>query len=882
MRKLLRTSGSIIAVLAGMSAAAAFAQDNAKEAPGPGASQGEIVVTGTRRNDLKAADSAQPIDIITGAELLEKGTADMNDLLRTEVPSLNVQRLVSNDGAVFTRPFSLRGLPPDQTLVLVNGKRRHRGATVQFTNVPYIRGSQGPDLSAIPSIAIGQLEVLRDGASALYGSDAIAGVLNFGLRRDREGGLLIARYGQFYKGDGEDFLVQGNVGLPFTDAGFVNISGEYVNASTTSRGIQRPDAQALIDAGVQDVPVPAQRWGNPESEAARIFVNAGIELSDEMEFYTFGNYSWSRGTTAFFYRNPDASFISTSIPLTNTPGGQRFSFRQLFPGGFTPDFGATVTDAALAAGLKGEFSSGLTYDLSASYGQNHASYRIENTVNPSLGLASPTSFKPGQLEQRELAFNLDLTYPIAIGTSDPLTLAGGLEYRRETYEITAGDIASWQVGPFASVIDPDTGNRVGLPVGSNGFPGFSPIQAGEFARSNWAAYTSLEGNLTDALQFGLAGRYENYSDFGSKFTWKINGRYDFSDVFAVRGSVNTGFRAPTPGQSNASQVQTNIDSITGAPLTAGIIAPNNPVAQFFGATPLRPENSFNVAGGIVVKPSNRITFTLDYFNIKVEDRIAVSGNFNLTPAQRAQLAALGIPGGDSFQQVSFFTNSFDSRTQGVDAVLTVGFDLGDGKATLGLNGNYTKTDVIKASPVITADRERLLELEGFVPKWKGNASFTYAGERFGFVARANYYGKWTDYRRDEAGKHPYRCSSLFGFVISLARSLALIALPFSKFDRSHPRALRQSGRRRRPRKRGVASLLRCASALRVRKRLKPPTRPAARPGWSRANQQEYRHGEHRHRQRQHREGLCGPAHNAFDQGTDRDTPQPRQGERRAA
>ncbi|RIV81698.1 TonB-dependent receptor plug domain-containing protein [Pelagerythrobacter aerophilus] len=745
MQKLLRTSGSIIAALVVTLPVAAFAQDGAEEASGAAASQGDIVVTGTRRNDLKAADSAQPIDIITGSELLEKGTADMNDLLRTEVPSLNVQRLVSNDGAVFTRPFSLRGLPPDQTLVLVNGKRRHRGATVQFTNVPYIRGSQGPDLSAIPSIAIGQLEVLRDGASALYGSDAIAGVLNFGLRRDREGGLLIARYGQFYKGDGEDVLVQGNVGLPFTDAGFVNISGEYVNASSTSRGIQRPDAQALIDAGVQGVPVPAQRWGNPESEAARIFVNAGIDLSDEMEFYTFGNYSWSRGTTAFFYRHPDTSFISTSIPLTSTPGGQRFSFRQLYPGGFTPQFGATVTDAALAAGLKGEFASGFTYDLSASYGQNHASYRIDNTVNPSLGLASPTSFKPGQLEQRELAFNLDLTYPIAIGTSDPLTLAGGLEYRRETYEITAGDIASWQVGPFASVIDPDTGSRVGLPVGSNGFPGFSPIQAGEFARSNWAAYTSLEGNLTEAFQFGLAGRYENYSDFGSKFTWKINGRYDFSDIFAVRGSVNTGFRAPTPGQSNASQVQTNIDSVTGAPLTAGIIAPTNPVAQFFGATPLRPENSFNVAGGIVVKPTNRITFTLDYFNIKVEDRIAVSGNFNLTPAQRAQLAALGIPGGDSFQQVSFFTNSFDSRTQGVDAVLTVGFDLGGGKATLGLNGNYTKTDVIKASPVITADRERLLELEGFVPKWKGNASFTYSGDRFGLVARANYYGKWTDY-----------------------------------------------------------------------------------------------------------------------------------------
>lgn len=511
-----------------------------------------IVVTGTRRNDLKAADAALPIDIITGDELLEKGAADMNDLLRAEVPALNIQRLVSNDGAVFTRPFSLRGLPPDQTLVLVNGKRRHRGATVQFTNIPYIRGSQGPDLAAIPSIAVGQLEVLRDGASALYGSDAIAGVLNFGLRRDREGGILIARYGQYYEGDGEDFLVQGNLGLPFTAAGFVNISGEYVNSATTSRGIQRPDAQALIDAGVQGVPVPAQRWGNPKSEAARIFVNAGIELSDEMEFYTFGNYSWSKGTTAFFYRNPNTTFIATSIPTTNVAGGPRFSFRQLFPGGFTPSFGATITDAALAAGVKGELGSGLTYDLSASYGQNHASYRIDNTVNPSLGLSSPTSFKPGQLEQRELAFNLDLTYPINIGAADPLTLAGGLEYRRETYEITVGELASWQVGPFASVIDPNTGSRTGLPVGSNGFPGFSPIQAGEFGRSEWAAYASLEGNLTEAFQMGLAGRYENYADFGSTFNWKVSGRYDFAEAFAIRGSVNTGFRAPTPGQSNAS------------------------------------------------------------------------------------------------------------------------------------------------------------------------------------------------------------------------------------------------------------------------------------------------------------------------------------------
>lgn len=704
-----------------------------------------VIVTGTRRLDLRAADAALPIDIISGRDLLEKGAADMNDLLRAEVPALNIQRLVSNDGAVFSRPFSLRGLPPDQTLVLVNGKRRHRGATVQFTNIPYIRGSQGPDLGAIPSIAIGQLEVLRDGASALYGSDAIAGVLNFGLKRNREGGMVIARYGQYYKGDGKDVLVQGNAGLPLTEEGFLNISGEYVNSGITSRGIQRPDAQALIDSGIQGIPVPAQRWGNPEIEAARIFVNAGIDISDTTRLYAFGNYSRSVGTTAFFYRNPNATFIATSIPTTNVVNGPRFTFRSKYPGGFTPDFGATITDAALAGGLKGERASGLTYDMSASYGTNKASYVIENTVNPSLGLTSPTSFKPGELEQRELAFNLDLTYPLKLTAQVPLTLASGLEYRQETYEITAGDKASYEVGPFASLIDPNTGTRTGLPVGSNGFPGFSPTQAGSFDRSNWALYTSLEGNLTENFQFGLAGRYEDYSDFGSQFTWKVSGRVDVSDMFALRGAVNTGFRAPTPGQSNASQVQTNIDSVTGAPLTAGIVSPGNPVAKFFGATPLQIEKSFNVAAGVVLRPASRITLTIDYFQIEVDDRIAVSGNFNLTAAQRTQLAALGIPGGDTFQQVSYFTNSFDSRTDGFDAVATIGFDFAGGKGTFGVNANYTETSVTRASPVISADRERLLELEGFVPNWKGNVSLNYEKGRLGGLIRANYYGKWTDY-----------------------------------------------------------------------------------------------------------------------------------------
>ncbi len=745
------TSRLALALLASAALPAALAAQEASEAASASAPQEtvqDIVVTGTRRNDLTAAESPTPIDILSSDQLLNQGSSDTNDILRKQVPSLNIQRLVSNDGAVFTRPFSLRGLPPDQTLVLVNGKRRHRGATVQFTNIPYIRGSQGPDLAAIPSIAIGQLEVLRDGASANYGSDAIAGVLNFRLRDDRDGGTLIARYGQYYEGDGADWLVQGNIGLPFTPQGFVNISGEYVKTRKTSRGIQRPDAQALIDAGVKGVPVPAQRWGNPDAEAARIFVNAGVELGDDMEFYSFGNYSWSAGTTGFFYRHPATSFIATSIPLTNQPGGPRFSFRDKYPGGFTPDFSATIRDAAIAGGIRGKMLGDLAYDMSLSYGTNSAAYRISNTVNPSLGLSSPTEFGAGKLQQRELNLNIDLSYPIELGLASPVNLAGGLEFRRETYEITIGEPASWAVGPYASVLDPDTPNptdRVGLPVGASGFPGFSPIQAGTFARSNWATYGALEGDLTDWLSYGFAARYEDFSDFGSTFNWKVNGRVKFSEAIAVRGSINTGFRAPTPGQSNAANVQTNIDSVTGAPLTAGILPPLNPVARFLGATPLKPEDSFNIAAGLVLTPASRLTFTLDYFNIKVKDRIALSGNFTLTQAQRDQLEALGIPGGASFQQVNFFTNSFDSRTQGVDAVLTWGFDMLGGKATLMANANYTSTKIIRASTVITTDRERLLELEGFVPKWRGNLALTYAGDRFGFTARGSYYGKWTDY-----------------------------------------------------------------------------------------------------------------------------------------
>lgn len=790
---------------------ASMAQEVRAQTTGPAGSQGveaedaiagtdetdEIIVTGTRRNDLTAANSPTPIDIISSEELLSQGSSDVNDILRQQVPSLNVQRFTSNDGSVFTRPYSLRGLPPDQTLVLVNGKRRHRGATVQLSNIPYIRGSQGPDLATIPSIAIGQLEVLRDGASANYGSDAIAGVLNFRLRTEREGATLIARYGQYYEGDGEDYLLQGNIGLPFTSGGFVNVSGEYANSGITSRQNQRPDAQRLIDAGVPGVPVPAQRTGNPDFEAARLFVNAGVDLSDTMEFYTFGNYSWSAGTTAFFYRDPASNPLFASIPLTQTPGGPRFTFRSQFPGGFAPDFHATIRDASLVGGVRGNLAGDLTYDLSSSYGRNDVSYRITNTVNPSLGPLSPTEFRAGELEQRELNFNFDLTYPLEVSFAESLNLAGGLEYRRETWEVTPGELASYQVGPFGSVLDPDTPNptdRIGLPAGSSGFPGLGPSQAGTFSRSNWAAYTALEGDITRRLSLGLAARYENFSDFGSAFTWKVNGRVEFSDAIAVRGSVNTGFRAPTPGQSNVSSTFANIDAITGAPFITGIVSPSNPVALLFGARPLDREKSFNIAAGIVLTPARRLTLTLDYFNIKVENRIGLSGGFTLTPAQRAQLVAAGIPGGGDFRTIQFFGNAFDSRTQGVDAVLTYGFDILSGKATLSANANYTKNEVTRAGPLIAGDRERLLELEDFVPDWKGNVAFNYQGDRIGLTTTASYYGEWTDFGPNVANDQTGGAEVLVDAEVSyrLTDNFTLAAGGSNIFDNYPDREVRPS------------------------------------------------------------------------------------------
>lgn len=708
----------------------------------------EVVVTGSRRPSRSAAQSLVPIDVIGGEALGKHGYSDLTDVLRTQVVSLNVQRFVTNDGAVFQRPFTLRGLAPDQTLMLINGKRRHRAATIQFSRLPLTLGAQGPDLATIPSNAISQLEVLRDGAAAQYGSDAIAGVVNLKLSEESEGIRVGARYGQFYEGDGEDMQLQANIGMPLTDDGFFNVALEYGNSKTTSRGAQRPNAQALIDEGNTAVADPAQRWGNPDTEAFRSFFNGGFKLNDTMEAYFFGNYSVADATTGFFYRHPvSRTNVFASVPLTDEPGGERFSFAEIFPGGFSPRFSAKSVDWSVAAGTRGELAEDVNFDLSFYHGDNLVDYHIGNTVNPSLGPESPTEFDPGTVGQNETTVNLDLTYSMDNDVfASPLNVAGGVEYHREAYKVTLGDPASYEIGPYAAYIDPDTGlPGQSLQVGSNGFPGFSPLEVGKWDRWNYAMYLDMEADVTDRLSAGVAVRYEDFSDFGTTFNWKVSGRFQISDGFAIRGSANTGFRAPTPGQANVAQTSTNINLDTGDVISSGIVPPTNPVAGFFGAEPLTVEKSFNFAGGVVLNLSD-LSVTIDYFNIELKDRISVSGDIPIGDAERDALVAAGVPAGGSFEQIRFFTNAFDTKTQGVDFVVTypLEFDNG-GSLDLMTTLNYTDTKVTKIRNATAINRERELEISDFVPHYRALVQGAYRNGPFSLLLRGNYYGKWTDY-----------------------------------------------------------------------------------------------------------------------------------------
>jgi iron complex outermembrane receptor protein len=726
-----------------------------------------VSVLGSRSGARTETQSAVPIDIIGGEELRSVGATDVLDQLRILVPSFNVSTIPIDDGATLVRPANLRGLPPDNTLILVNGKRRHRSAVITFLGHGLSDGAQGADLSVFPSLALGQVEVLRDGAAAQYGSDAIAGVINFGLAQEDEGGRLQALFGEYYEGDGFTQQYDALIGMPLGSDGFLTLTAEYRQADPTSRSVQRDDAAAVAAAGYPEVPNPAQIWGSPEVERdSKFMFNLGVS-GDNVDVYAFGNLASRRVDGGFYYRNPTTrggvysndggatllvgsptGAACPSIALTDASGnlvpyaavsaavaalpGDCFTFLELFPGGFTPRFGGEMDDASLVAGLKGVWNGETYWDLSAGYGRNKIDFFMYNTVNASLGAAQPQGlqFRPGGNQQAEFNFNLDLSRSFETSfTAEAVNLAAGAEWRRERFKISAGDAGSTVIGPLTSQ---------GFSIGSNGFPGFSQRTAGTSDRDNWALYTEVEAQFTEKLLLAAAVRYEDFDDFGGTTNWKLTARYDLTDTLAVRGALSTGFRAPTPGQANVSQVTTSF--IDGELRDTATLPPTDPIAAFYGAEPLTPEESESASLGLVWADGPWVV-TLDWYHIEVDDRIARSADFTLTDADRAALIAAGQPEAASLSRVGFFVNDFDTTTSGVDLVASVATDHFGGATTYSMAVNWNDTEVDSFTPGIISDA-RVKKLEESLPKTKGYVMANHQRDNWHVNLRVNYYGSF--------------------------------------------------------------------------------------------------------------------------------------------
>lgn len=730
----------------------------------------KIAVVGSRSTPRSVSDSPVPIDIIGGDELVKNGNSDMLNLISTTVPSLNVHTQPISDTGSLIRPINLRGLSSDSTLILLNGKRRHRASVISFLGGGINDGAQGPDISVIPGIAMKQVEILRDGAAAQYGSDAIAGVINFVLKDAADGGSIEVKKGQYYAGDGDSTEISANIGMPLTQNGFVNASVQYKNVDPTSRSVQRDDAQALIDNGNNFVAPLTQVWGSPEvKDDISIFVNVGLDLDNGGQAYMFGNYSERDVRGGFYYRNPhtrgqvfsnDGGETLQVVDTTGSGGCNNvslagshdditarvnalpdncFTFFSMFPGGFTPNLGGNITDTSLAIGAKGEFKNsfmqGILYDFSGVVGRSESSFKLFNSVNASLGPNTPTNFDTGKYIQLEKTFTADFVKFLPVGLYEDLTIAFGTQWTEESFEIVAGDQASWQVGPYV---------EQGLSNGSNGFPGFQPQNAGVSSRRNYAAYMDIEAEITEKLLAALAVRFEDYDSFGTTTNYKVTGQYRLNDDWSLRASTSTGFRAPTVGQANVSNVRTEANQ--GVLFDVGVLPPTNPVAILKGAKELTPEESTSYAVGIVYA-NNGFFLTADYYLIDVDGRISQSDAFEVTPAEIAALKAAGVQGIDSLTSITYLTNDFDTRTQGVDLVASYAMDLLEGRSSFALAYNWNDTEVTRFTD-ITGDF-RVSRLEKDLPKHRATLTWSQNWDSWSMFLRTNYYGTYQGVAADD-------------------------------------------------------------------------------------------------------------------------------------
>lgn len=763
-------TGSALVALQLFAMPAAFAQAQTDTAEAAAGTSEQIVVTGTRDRGRTQFDTLAPVDVLSSAMLESSVSGDLNDTLAQLLPSFNVQRLPAADGQAFVRPASLRGLSADQTLVLVNGKRYHRSALLGT------RGAQAPDLAGIPGHAIGRVEVLRDGASAQYGSDAIAGVINL-LLDDKPGMSAFGQASRYYAGDGNEYQWGLRGGLALGARGSIVVTGQYDHAEATSRTRQRPDAIAFQAANPQlSVPNPVQRWGQPDQERVGGSVNAHYDLVDGATLYAFGTLQSGEGVTDFNWRNP-SNTGSVYNASTAFPG---FSFAKLYPVGFTPRFGTRFADYQGVTGVRGDASDRFHYDLSASQGQSRIDYTLNESLNASLGPNSPTSFYLGRLTQREFNLNADFVYRLPVGMGAPVNVAFGGERRVETYRVGAGDPASYAVGPGAAT---------GLAPNANGFPGFSPAQAGEWSQRSYAGYVDLEWAPVQALTLGAAGRYEDFSAFGDTFTYKLAGRFEPVHGLAARLTYSTGFRAPTPAQLNTRQVTQGLDTRTLQVFNQGRLSPSDPIAVALGAKPLTPEKSRTLTAGLVGQTDFGLGATIDLYQIDLDDRFGQSATF-------AVPASFANP--DRFTSVSYFTNDFDTRTRGIDAVLSYARPVGPGRANVSLAYNYNQTRVRSGTTAAIANATQRRIFQERLPQHNATGTLSYDVGPVGVMLRGRYYGAWTDVTGNATGELFQRFGSIALFDASVsvrvAKALTLRAGAENLFDTYPAEATNQANR----------------------------------------------------------------------------------------
>ncbi len=745
------------------------------------------VVVGSRARHTAAEELAVPVDVFTSEEIAVQGTNETSQILQNLAPSVNFPRQSVTDANDIVRPFTLRGLSPDHTLVLLNGWRRHQMAVLNTFAYGMGAGSSGVDLNAIPGGAVDRIEVLRDGASAQYGSDAIAGVVNVVLKEGGFTPFLNVDGGQYrtkgYPNDGTTADLNGGFGVGL-GRGSLAVFGEYLHRDPTNRAW--PDIFLADQNGVKDVidtltgrilkkdnslTQPNYHWGDGLEKDLMSFANFRMPLNPggTSELYAFGGYSHRRGTGNGFFRYFDSNK----------------NWQEIYPQGFLPQFHPDVADYSGVGGFR-SIVSGWSLDLGGSFGENRFDYDLEHTLNPSLGpcldtpcapgpdslLGTPddpgipnqTSFFAGRLIRSEAIAALNVAKRVNLGLPAPVNVAVGAAFRREEFKIEAGDSASWINGGHLAQ---DSASGGGLaPAGSSVFPGFAPTDASDHHRTNVGAYLDLESQLSPQFLANVAGRFESYSDFGERLTGKLALRYQPTQRFVLRGAASTGFRAPGLAQSFFSHTTTNV--IGGQFIQVGNFPVDNRASRIFGAKPLKEETSVNLSGGFAFTPRDNVTFTVDLFYITIDNRILLGATFGDSVSQ----AILADSGFSTIGAVQFFTNGLDTKTNGVDVTGSVQQQLGTGVLDLSLGVNYSKNRITRVDslpPILRGTPTTLTSILDLVtkvgieeerPDWRGTLTAMYNLRRLHGLARISYYGGFASAQPSFTDRETYGAKTL--------------------------------------------------------------------------------------------------------------------------